>query len=73
MVTTIVFCFVEWNLKLVFALGLLGQYLGLCSLTVLLVSPAHESTSMKTSPAKWFVIPLHLLYLACLAMGLTDT
>ena len=73
MITTVVFCFIEWNLKLIFALSLLGQYLGLCSLTILLICPLHRSNVATPSPARWLVIPLHLLFIACLAIGLTDT
>ena len=72
MISTVVFCFMEWNLKIMFALTTLAEYLALFSLTVLLMGLCHNSAQAMQSKVKCFLIPLHLLYIACFAIGMTN-
>ena len=64
--------FTNWNLRVFFVLSMLGQYLGLCSLTILLKNLRHNTAATMRSKVKCFLFPLHLIYLACFILGLTD-
>ena len=55
-----------------FALTTLAEYLALFSLTILLMGLRHDSASAMQSKVKCFLYPLHLLYMACFAIGMTN-
>ena len=72
MVAVGVSTFVTSNLKLIFVLSLVSEYLGLCSLTILLKYLRHSTAASMRSKVRWFLYPLHCLYAIVLIIGLTN-
>ena len=56
-----------------FALSILAQYLALCSLTALLMGLRHSTAIKMRSKVKCILLLLHLVYLACLIVGMIDS
>jgi len=72
MVAVGVSTFVTSNLKFIFVLSLVSEYLGLCSLAVLLKYLRHNTAASMRSKVRWFLYPLHCLYAIVLIVGLTN-
>lgn len=73
MVTVVVFSFVgNLNLKLLFSMSLIAQYLGLCSLTILLQYLRHNTAHKMRRKVRWLLLPMHVLYAVVFIIGLTD-
>ena len=67
-----IFIFTSPPLKAIFALSLLSEYLALCSLTVLLKYVRHNTAQKMRHKTRWFIYPLHLIYLIVFIVGLTS-
>ena len=73
MVIVGIFSFVgNLSLKLLFSLSLIAQYLGLCSLTILLQYLRHNTAQTMRRKVRWLLLPMHVLYFVVFIIGLTD-